>query len=278
MKVLSTLTSTQWLALSIALISCFFIFKLSKFIIRRFIKSFLIKIKIPLAILEKRSFSTSLSLIISSLLWFACIPFFELPEKVSSYCYLTGKSFLIFGIILSLYQAVDFIILVLRKTDEKFDDILSHLVEKTAKIVVTIFAIIFVGESFSLDMKNLIAGLGIGGLAFALAAKDTLANFLASFTIFFDRPFKIGDWVVVDGNIEGTVEKVGIRSCHIRTFYDSLIILPNGKLMNAAIDNYGLRKTRRFKTDLDIQYDTSLEKIEKFCQAISRLLSELFYY
>lgn len=268
MKVISSISHTQWLALLLTTVACLILFVFSKFLIRNLIKSFLKKENLSWKVLQGRTFSTSLPLIISSLLWFAAIPFFDLPQKAYSYCYLIGKVFIIFGIIFSCYQAVDFIVLILSKKDKKFDDILSHLVEKTAKIIITVIAIIFIGEIFSLDMRNLVAGLGIGGLAFALAAKDTLANFLASYTIFFDRPFKIGDWVVIDGDIEGIVENVGIRSCHIRTFNDSLTVIPNGKLMNVAIDNYGLRRVRRLKTHIDILYSTPLEKIEKFCQEI----------
>ncbi|MBT5095065.1 MAG: mechanosensitive ion channel family protein, partial [Halobacteriovoraceae bacterium] len=161
-----------------------------------------------------------------------------------------------------------------RESDNKFDDILAPLFRKTAKFFVVAIGFIFIGDSLTLDMKSIIAGLGIGGLAFALAAKDTIGNIFGSLTVLLDRPFRIGDWVHIDGTVEGMVEEVGLRSTRIRTFYDSLITLPNGRLTNAHIDNYGQRKYRRFTTKVGVQYDTSPEKLEEFCQGIRQIIKD----
>jgi len=108
-------------------------------------------------------------------------------------------------------------------------------------------------------------------LAFALAAKDLLGNFFGSLTVLLDRPFHIGDWVII-GDVEGSVEQVGFRSTRIRTFYNSLITLPNALLTTTKIDNMGARRYRRMKTMLGLTYDTPPEKIDAFCEGIRSLI------
>lgn len=178
--------------------------------------------------------------------------------------------------VLTCYHLVDVVMLYLEKkaneTENKFDDILVPLLRKSAKTFVVLIGAVTIGEALTLDMKSLLAGLGIGGLAFALAAKDTVGNLFGSLTVVLDRPFRIGDWVVIDGKVEGMVEEVGLRSCRIRTFYDSLVSIPNGQLTNAAIDNYGQRTYRRLSTQISIQYDTPVELIETFCEGIRQII------
>jgi MscS family membrane protein len=126
-------------------------------------------------------------------------------------------------------------------------------------------------------MKSIIAGMGIGGLAFAFAAKDTIANLFGSITVLLDKPFQIGDLINIGGNIEGVVEQVGIRSTRVRTLYDSLITVPNGTLTSSHIDNWGRRNSRRWKTTLGVQYDTSPQKLEAFCEGIRELIKKNEY-
>lgn len=87
-----------------------------------------------------------------------------------------------------------------------------------------------------------------------------------------DRPFQVGDWVVIDGGVEGTVEEVGFRSTRIRTFYDSVVTLPNALLLTSKVDNLGVRRYRRWKTMVSITYDTPPDTIEAFCEGIRELV------
>ena len=114
--------------------------------------------------------------------------------------------------------------------------------------------------------------MGLGGLAFALAAKDTVANLFGSATIFASRPFQIGDWVYIDGT-EGTVESVGFRSTRVRTFYNSLISVPNAKVVDSVVDNYGARQYRRVKAMLGLTYDTPPDKLEAFVVGVRELIA-----
>ncbi|MBJ00897.1 MAG: mechanosensitive ion channel protein MscS [Halobacteriovoraceae bacterium] len=156
-------------------------------------------------------------------------------------------------------------------TESKFDDIIIPLATKTSFVFVYILGILLIAASLTIDVTGILAGLGIGGLAFAFAAKDTLANFFGSIMLVLDRPFDIGD-VITTGDIEGTVVEVGFRSTRIRTFYDSIITVSNGELMNRAIDNKGKRRYRRLNTTLGVEYDTPPEKVEAFCEGIRQLI------
>lgn len=156
-------------------------------------------------------------------------------------------------------------------TESKFDDILVPLLTKSAFVIIYLLGALLVANSLTIDVSSVIAGLGIGGLAFAFAAKDTLANFFGSIMLVLDRPFDIGD-VITAGDIEGVVTEVGFRSTRIRTFNDSLITISNGQLMNTPIDNKGKRRFRRLVTTLGLEYSTSPEKIEAFCEGIRQLI------
>lgn len=157
------------------------------------------------------------------------------------------------------------------KTETELDDQLIPLIRKTLRFFVVIMGIIAILQNNGYNVASLIAGLGIGGLAVALAARETLANFFGSITIFMDRPFKIGDWIKT-GDVEGTVEEVGFRSTRVRTFYNSLVSVPNSNLANTDIDNLGLRKYRRLKTVLNLTYSTTPEQMEAFVEGIKAIV------
>jgi len=116
-----------------------------------------------------------------------------------------------------------------------------------------------------------LAGLGIGGLAVALAARDSLANLLGSIHIMFERPFRIGHRIRVAGS-EGTVEDVGFRSTRIRTADNSLISIPNNSVVNATVENLTMREMVRQKLLIQVTYDTSHEKIEAFALAVKQVI------
>ncbi|MBL4623758.1 MAG: mechanosensitive ion channel, partial [Flavobacteriales bacterium] len=120
-------------------------------------------------------------------------------------------------------------------------------------------------------MGPLLAGLGVGGLALALAAKESLENLLSSFTIFFDKPFVLGDTVKV-GGVVGTVEKVGFRSTRLRTPEKSYVTIPNRKMIDAELDNLSLRTFRRVKQTVGLTYGTPVSSIQLIVQDIQQLI------
>ena len=157
------------------------------------------------------------------------------------------------------------------RTSTKFDDLLIPLVSRSLKVFVGCIGLVSFAEAFNLPIAGLISGLGIGGVALAFAAKDTVANLFGSLTVLVDRPFEIGDWIITDG-VEGSVETVGMRSTRVRTFYNSLVTVPNSNLTTAVVDNMGRRRYRRIKTMLGLEYDTPPEKIEAFCEGVRELI------
>ena len=117
------------------------------------------------------------------------------------------------------------------------------------------------------------AGLGVGGLAVALAARDSLANLLGSILIMIEKPFRVGHQIRVSGT-EGTVEDVGFRSTRIRTLDNSLISIPNNTVVNATVENLSLRVMRRQRLTIQVTYDTSREKLEELVAGIKQLITD----
>jgi len=157
------------------------------------------------------------------------------------------------------------------ETESKLDDALVPLIPKSLKIFITVIGFVFVADNLNIDISSLLAGLGLGGLAFALAAKDMVQNLFGSVTVLLDRTFSVGDWIIVAG-VEGTVESIGFRSTRIRTFYNSLITVPNSKFITADVDNMGERTYRRYTTHMLLTYDTPPDRIEAFCEGVRELV------
>jgi len=174
------------------------------------------------------------------------------------------------------YRLVDLVAVFLAnraaQTDTKMDDQLVVLVRKTLRVIVVGIGLVFVLQNLSVDVTSLLAGLGIGGLALALAAKDTAANLFGSFTIFIDAPFYIGDWIKAAG-VEGTVMEIGLRSTRVRTFASSVVSVPNSMLANATIENFSRREYRRFNIRLGVGYHTTTEQLEAFVEGVRAVIA-----
>ncbi len=158
-------------------------------------------------------------------------------------------------------------------TDSKSDDQMVPFAKELIKILTIIFAVFVVmGAVFNLNVATIIAGLGIGGIAVALAAQDTLQNLLGSFTIFADKPFVVGDLVKVD-KFEGTVEKVGFRSTLLRTLDKTMVIIPNKKMTDTPLENFSLRNLRRMKFNVGLKYDTPATTMIKISKEIEEYVN-----
>jgi MscS family membrane protein len=153
----------------------------------------------------------------------------------------------------------------------RFDDMLVPLLRRTLKILLSILFLVYLASFLSEDLIGLVAGLSIGSLAVGFAAKDSIENLFGTFTVLLDKPFQLGDWITV-GDIDGTVEQVGFRSTRVRTFYNSVISVPNSRFISAHVDNWGSRRYRRISTTLGLTYDTPPEKVEAFCEGVRELI------
>ncbi len=156
-------------------------------------------------------------------------------------------------------------------TDSTLDDQLVPLLRRALHTFIVVFGLLVTVQNLGFNVLSVLAGLGLGGLAFALAAKDACANLFGSIMILADRPFQIGDWIISD-SVEGTVEGIGFRSTRIRTFYNSVISVPNSKLAAANIDNMGKRERRRIKSFFELTYDTPPAKIEAFIEGVKAIV------
>ncbi len=239
-----------------------------------FIKKFSGKID---AINTKGRMNRAVGMFTMSLAWYVLLPLLGLPSKFDTILSKGTKLVALVCGIWVLNHVINIVCQVLiekaENTETKIDEIVIPLLRKALKILLYVVGLIFIAQNLNLNVASLLAGLGIGGLAFALAAKDTVENLFGSITVVLDRPFETGDWIVVDG-VEGTVESIGLRSTKIRTFYCSLVSVPNSALINAKVDNYGRRSYRRIKTYLGLTYSTPPEKIEEFCEGIRELIRQ----
>ncbi len=177
-----------------------------------------------------------------------------------------------FSIIISLTwiitRLIDFFGIILlnraKSTTSRSDDQLVPFIKESLKIIVIIFSFfIALGIVFQVNVASLIAGLGIGGIAIALAARDTLENLLGSFAIFLDKPFTLGDMVKV-GTVQGKVEKIGFRSTQIRTLERTLISVPNKRMIDADLENISMRTMIRALFPITVRFETPVDIIESF--------------
>ncbi len=214
-------------------------------------------------------------LLLGATVWYWGVAALGLPIVWATVLQVAARAVLTLAGVLAAWRLTDMLgVLILsqtKKTSSQIDDLLVPLARKTLKILVVIFGVMWIAKSLNLNIAPVLAGLGVGGLAFAFAAKDTIENLFGSVAVILDRPFQVGDWVYVDGT-EGTVEELGLRSTRIRTFYNSQVTVPNAALVRAVVDNYGRRRFRRYKTTLNVTYDTPPDSIEAFCEGIRELI------
>ena len=150
------------------------------------------------------------------------------------------------------------------KTETKVDDEFMPLLDRAAKIIIYVLAVLIILDHFKVDIKGLIAVLGVGSLAIALAAQETIANMIGGFVIMIDRPFRNGDWIQFDDNRICQVSLIGVRSTKLLTVENTLIIVPNSELMKSTIHNvtYPFPEIK-FKIEVGVGYDSDMALVKK---------------
>lgn len=185
------------------------------------------------------------------------------------------KSSVIVFIMWVLYNATDeskeFFADVLRAFDITVDKLIAPFISKVFRFIIFVIGIAIVASEWGFDVNGFVAGLGIGGLAFALAAKDTLSNLFGGAVIITEKPFTIGDWIIV-GDVEGTVEDINIRSTKIRKFNKSIVTVPNSRIADSNIINFSKRAIRRISYELKIHIDTPISDIKAVVADINQML------
>ncbi len=224
---------------------------------------------------ERRKVFKPIGLLAQALTWFWGTTLIGLPGNILTIFEVALKFFTVVAAIWTSFIMIDIAVRYLKKkaegTETKFDDLLLPLVGKTLKTFAVCIGLILFADVFEFKVTALLGGLGLGGMALALASQDALSNVFGSFLVMIDRPFEIGDWIIFEEH-EGAVESMGIRSTRIRTFYDSQVTVPNSKFTSAIVDNMGRRKFRRLRTTLGLEYDSTPAQITAFCEGVRELI------
>lgn len=269
------LENWKWLGIFLSIALGIIADKFTSFSLQILVKNFRRKTRLPAFKDTPEDMLRPLAMLVMAAIWWAGLNLLALPDQAMIILLVAVKILAGIAGVWGSYRLVDWVTLYLQyqasQTDNKVDDVLVPLIRKTLKVFVTVIGITFVASNLNLNVSSLLASLGLGGLAFALAAKDVVQNLFGSITVILDQTFHTGDWIVVN-DIEGSVEEVGLRSTKIRTFYDSLITLPNSIFITAKVDNMGQRRYRRLKCNVSLTYDTPPDKIEAFCEGVRELI------
>jgi MscS family membrane protein len=167
----------------------------------------------------------------------------------------------------------EYIVPLTKKTESSLDDQIVPVVRKGLRSVIWILGIIVALNNAGYDVGALIAGLGIGGLALAMAAKDSVANIFGGIMIFTDKPFKIGDRIKING-FDGTITEVGIRTSRMKTLEGRLVTIPNSQFTGDMVENVSVEPTRKVVLNLGLIYDTKAEEMEKGIELLKAIAKE----
>ncbi len=209
-------------------------------------------------------------------IWLFCRAL-KLPEGPMQFAGSIIRSMTVIAVIWTAYRATDiitgFFTKIARKTENELDDQIVQFSGKFLRAAIIIIGVMIIVREWGYDIAGLVAGLGIGGLAFALAAKDTVANLFGSITILLDKPFVIGDWIETP-QLEGTVEDIRLRSTQIRTFSNAVTSVPNSVIANSPVTNWSRMKKRRIKYNLGVTYSSTGAQMEDCVKQIRDMLEK----
>lgn len=217
---------------------------------------------------EPLKFSVVLAGLYFAIKW---LPF----QGIDTFLELFVRSFFTFVVFWILYRMVEAFSHLFHLFSSKFGKELhtdiQNFLTKTLRVLIVALGAMAILQDWGINVSAFVASLGLGGLAFALAAKDTVANLFGSLVIFSDRPFKVGEWVETPV-VEGNIEEIGIRSTKIRTFAQALVSVPNATMANTPITNWSRMGKRRVKTRIGLTYGTTVEQLQAIVDDIKDML------
>ncbi len=224
---------------------------------------------------ELKQLRIPLTVIFMGWVWFWSLRVIHLTSSQLDHLATATKLLSYIGITLFIWNFADvikaYVMASVAKSNAKLDALLIPLITRLVRVVAGLFVALSMAELFNLPIASLLTGLGIGGVAVAMAAKETVGNIFGSMNILFDRPFQLGDWIRVAGQ-EGEVEEVGFRSTRIRTLQDSVVTIPNSNLQTAYLDNMGARRSVVFEASISLIVTTTPAQMEAFCVALEAIL------
>ena len=201
-----------------------------------------------------------------------------MPELAASFLPGILQFIVAIAVVVWAFRLVNIVhdVVMLFDTDDQLDGTEKTLIsalQSVLRFTIIFVGAVFVADSMGFDLTSLIAGLGISGLALALAAKDSISNFFGAITVLLDRPFKVGDWIIV-GAAEGEVIEINLRTTLIRTSADTIITMPNANLVNTPVENVGKRRWRRWQTQLHLDINADGEAVDTFCQRVLKAIED----
>ena len=198
-----------------------------------------------------------------------------LAESTISKAFAVAVTFIAAWLIARFFEAFYRNVMVpwAKKTDNDLDDQLLPIIRTGIRSVIWIMAVIIGLSNAGYNVGAMLAGLGIGGLALAMAAKDTVSNVFGGFTIFTDKPFKVGERIQVS-NVDGTVVEIGLRSTRIKTLDGRIVTMPNSKFADSAVENISSEPSRKIVLNLGLTYDTTPEQINEAIETLKEIASK----
>jgi MscS family membrane protein len=291
-KYLPSWTRIKFLKLYIWQILGFILAILIGFIVKyltRFISSVLVKIlkKMPDGKINWKEkvlefCDKPLSYLVTIGFWFFCLNLLSFEGGLLKFFNIILQLLLSYNIIRFFYDLskvfTEYLELRAQLAKEKnvesvFDSQIIPFVTRTSRVVIILLGVLMTFQNLGINVMSILAGLGVGGLAFALAARDMAANLFGSVMILLDRPFKVGEMVIING-IEGEVEEIGFRCTRVRTGNDSIVSIPNAEVANAKVENLSLRRFKKTNFRLLLSFETEGKKIEAFLEGIKLILQK----
>ena len=217
----------------------------------------------------------SVTILCVSICWYLLFPVLGIDKEVAEILTNAAGIMAMVSALFVVSRIVDFVKEVMMSkaelTDNKVDDVLIPMFHKLIKLATLVIGVVLIASNMGINVASLLAGIGLVGMALALAAKDTVENIFGSITVLLDKPFEVGDTVEVGGTV-GTIEQIGLRSTRIRTLDCTQVNVPNSTLIKATVENKSRRTFRRTRTFLSLTYDTPPDKIEAFCEGVRELI------
>lgn len=189
----------------------------------------------------------------------------DLMTRVMDY---SSAGFIIL-MLFAAYRLVDYLdaFIVVEGDDMAARRSLASVAESIGRLAVVIIGFFVIAGLFGVNLNGLIAGLGITGLALALAARDSVANVFGAISIIIDQPFNVGDWIIVE-DIEGEVINIGLRTTMLRTGNDTIVTIPNSNITNSPVENYSKRRFRRIRPTFEFEEGNDMDALRKFCDVL----------
>ena len=274
-EILSFLAAGVWREIIIAF-AIFLVFILARSIFTQYLFKFIIKMtqkaKKEFDIKILLGLETPLRVLFIVLGIFFALKFLSLSASLD---YLIVKTFRVAIIVILTWGAYNLTDTYLfaaigRKLEFEVDKILISLLSKILRAILIVLAISIIAEEWGYNVSGFVAGLGLGGLAIALAAQDALGNIFGGIVIIMDKPFSLGDWIS-SPSVEGFVEDISFRSTKVRTFANALVTVPNSTLAGESITNWARMEKRRISFNLKIKNDTPVDRLQN-CLEKSRTM------